>query len=102
MIAAAFPPMPPETDRGAGVFVEEPMYTPESKSEERIVLPDPAGVRVRLLFPVVPIAAFAPPPRLNVVAETPSVPAEVMVASDESVSVDVLIASVAAVFSVAR
>ena len=47
---AALLPIPPKTERGASVFAEEPIKTPELKSEERIVLPEPFGVRVRLLL----------------------------------------------------
>jgi len=44
--------MPPETDRGARVFVLEPMRTPESASEVKTELPEPLGtIFISLLFP---------------------------------------------------
>jgi hypothetical protein len=54
IIAAALLPIPPETDSGAGVLADEPILTPELKSDVRMVLPEPAGVNVRSVFvPVV-------------------------------------------------
>src|SRR5579872_3225503 len=54
MIAAALPPMPPETESGAGVLVLEPIRTPDWNVEARTVLPEPLGViLMSLLFPVV-------------------------------------------------
>ena len=49
-IKEAFPPIPPEIERGAGVLADEPISTPELKSDERTILPDPLGVRVILLL----------------------------------------------------
>src|SRR6266705_2902381 len=87
-MSAPLLPIPPEIERGAGVLEDDPTYTPESKSEVRMVFPEPPGVRVRLLFPVVPIEAFAPLPRLSVVAEMPRVADVVSVARDEAVMVE--------------
>ena len=52
-----------------------PINTDESLSAERMVLPLPADVRVRLPFEVVAIAAAEPPPRFNVVESIPKVAA---------------------------
>src|SRR5947209_5408132 len=52
--------MPPETERGAMVFAFEPINTPESASEDKIVLPVPAAVNVSLLLPVVASVGFVP------------------------------------------
>jgi hypothetical protein len=60
MIAAAFPPMPPLTERGASVFAPDPIRTPEFESLERIRFPVPAEVRVRLLFAVVLTIGLVP------------------------------------------
>src|SRR6185503_11538271 len=65
---AAFPPIPPDTESGAMVLPDEPTNNPLLKSDVIIVLPDPLGVRVRLLFAVVVISGDAPPVR---VSETP-------------------------------
>jgi hypothetical protein len=59
-IKAALLPIPPETDRGAKVLEEEPTKSPCWKLEFTIVFPDPAGVRSRLLFPLVTIAGLVP------------------------------------------
>src|SRR6266480_4073585 len=67
MIAAALLPMPPETDSGAGVLLLEPIKTPELKSEERIVFPEPAGVNVR--FPLPPVAMVNAPVSLKLLAD---------------------------------
>ncbi len=58
-IAAALLPMPPETESGAGVFADDPIKTPESKSDERTVLPEPFGVIFTLLF-VPPVIVNVP------------------------------------------
>lgn len=62
------------------MFVDDPIKTPESASEERIVFPLPADVSVRLPFEVVARVAAAPPPRFNVVESIPRVAAASMVA----------------------
>ena len=51
IIAAALPPIPPDTERGAIVFDALPIKTPVLASDERMRLPDPFGVTVRLEFP---------------------------------------------------
>jgi len=68
IIAAALPPMPPETERGAMVLVEEPINTPESASDVRIVFPKPFGVRVKL--PLAPVAMVSGPESLKLLAES--------------------------------
>lgn len=80
-IAAAFPPIPPETERGAGVLADVPMYIPVSESDERIVFPVPCEVRVRLSSEIVDIVAADPPPRFKVVESIPRVAAASIVAS---------------------
>jgi len=71
ILRAAFDPIPPETDKIAGVFEELPTYTPVLLSEERIVLPVPFGAMVKLLlFPVLMVPAFA---NVRLVALTPIV-----------------------------
>jgi len=88
-IREAFAPIPPETDRGAGVLVEEPMSTPLLKSEVRMVFPEPLGVTVRLLFAVVVMSGEAPPVRVKVrplkavVPVVPMVPNPVIVFPEE-------------------
>lgn len=52
-------------DSGAGVLADVPMFTPESKSDDSIVSPEPAAVSVREPLVVVDIVASAPPPRLR-------------------------------------
>ena len=47
---APLEPIPPETESGAGVLAADPTNTPELKSDVRTVLPEPFGVRVRLLL----------------------------------------------------
>jgi len=80
--------MPPETERTAGVFVLDPIKTPESASEVRIVLPEPADVMVRLLFPVVVMSGFWPPVKVRlkplklVVPVVPIVPNPLMVLAE--------------------
>ena len=64
-IADAFEPIPPDTDRGAGVLVLDPMFIPVLKSLDRVVSPEPRDVMVRLPFVVVEIVASAPPPRFK-------------------------------------
>ena len=55
-MVAAFPPIPPDTERGAIVLPDEPMSTPVFASDVSIMFPEPLGVRVRLLLlPVVEI-----------------------------------------------
>src|SRR5579872_5804743 len=68
MIAAALPPMPPETESGAIVLLPEPIRTPELKSEDMIVLPEPLGVSVRL--PFAPVAIVSGPESLKLLAES--------------------------------
>jgi len=77
-IRTAFDPIPPETDRGAGVRVASaPMFTPESKSETKTSSPVPLAESVRLSFdavvridapPLPNVTVPAAPPRLRVVA----------------------------------
>src|SRR5436190_2157863 len=59
-INAALLPIPPLTESTAGVLADEPTNRPELKSEERIVLPLPAAVRVRLLLAVVLSVGLVP------------------------------------------
>lgn len=47
MIRAEFSPIPPETERGAGVFADDPIRMAVSRSLPRIRLPVPFGVMVR-------------------------------------------------------
>jgi len=68
IIAAALPPIPPETERGAGVFAFEPMRTPDWKVDVRTVFPLPPGVRVKLPFP--PVAMVRAPESLKLLAES--------------------------------
>lgn len=58
--SAALLAIPPETERTAGVFEDEPIYMPESKSEESTRSPDPLGVRVKSSFEAVVISVVAP------------------------------------------
>ena len=58
-IKEALLPIPPDIDNTAGVFVDEPTYTPLLKSEERIVFPLPAAVNVKL--PVPPLVTVKAP-----------------------------------------
>src|SRR5579872_1171730 len=67
MIAAALPPMPPETESGAIVLPADPINRPELKSEDMIVLPEPLEVRVRL--PFAPVAIVSGPESLKLLAE---------------------------------
>ena len=77
-IKEAFDPIPPETERGAGVRVASaPMFTPESKSETKTSSPVPLAESVRLSFdavvrvdapPLPNVTVPAAPPRLRVVA----------------------------------
>ena len=73
-------PIPPETERGAIVFDDEPINTPELKSELRMVFPVPCAVSVRLSSLTVEIVAAAPPPMLSVVESIESVAATSIVA----------------------
>ena len=50
IIAAALPPIPPDTESGAGVLVLLPIYIPVSESDERTRSPVPDGVITILLF----------------------------------------------------
>lgn len=88
IIKPALEPIPPETDKGAGVLPEEPISTVESKSEESIRSPVPCGVRVKLSSETVPIVAAAPLPRFKVVLVM-SLP--VMVMSPEKARVAALV-----------
>ena len=49
----AFDPIPPDIERGAGVFAELPIKTDESKSDERIRFPVPFATNERLSFETV-------------------------------------------------
>ncbi len=92
-ISAALPPMPPDTESGAITFAVEPILTPESKSEVRMVLPLPNAVMVRLLLPVVVISGVTPPwsvktpPLKLVVPVVPIVPNPSMVLPDEAAEI---------------
>src|SRR5260221_3333495 len=77
MIAAAFFPMPPLTESGAGVLVDEPTYTPVLASEVRTVLPEPLGVMVRLWL--LPLVEMVVPVIEIVLAPKSRVPTLVMV-----------------------
>jgi hypothetical protein len=85
-MSEALEPIPPLIDRGAGVEAE-PINTLLSKSEESIRFPLPLGVIVKESSLTVPMVAADPPPRLRVVALTPSVAALVMVVSPVAVRV---------------
>ena len=76
---AAFAPIPPETESGAGV-VAFPINTDESKSDERIVFPVPFANNVKLSSDRVEIVAAAPPPMLRVVESIANVAAASIVA----------------------
>jgi len=65
-IRAAFAPIPPDIDRGAGVFEDDPMLTPVSPSDVNVSSPVPLGVIVRFPFVVVCIVVSDPPPTLIV------------------------------------
>jgi hypothetical protein len=86
-INAAFAPIPPDIDSGAGVLAAVPTLRPDWNVEVIIVLPDPFGVIVRSSFEIVEIVAAAPAPRLRVVALIPRVAALVIVARPEAVRV---------------
>jgi len=60
--------MPPETESGAIVFAVEPISTPELKSEERMVLPEPPGVSVK--FVLAPVPMVRAPESLKLLAES--------------------------------
>jgi hypothetical protein len=83
---AAFPPIPPLTDRGAGVLDRVPILTPVSESELRVISPVPFGVSVRFAFVSVPINALLPLPRLRVVESIPRVAAASIEDREEAVS----------------
>src|SRR6185503_9565789 len=68
MIAAALPPMPPETDNGAIVFALDPILTPDWNVDVRIVLPVPFGVSVRL--PLAPVPMVSAPLSEKLFAES--------------------------------
>src|SRR6185437_1375745 len=80
-------PSPALITNPAGVEFAEPIATPESASDESNVCPLPAAVNVRLPFVVVANAAADPPPIVSVVADIPSVEADVIVANDDAVNV---------------
>ena len=82
-MSAAFPPIPPLTDRGAGVFVSLPILTPELKSLDKVSSPLPFGVNVRFEFDVVPMVAGEPAPKLRVVALMPNKAAVVRVSRED-------------------
>src|SRR5258706_2192987 len=96
---AALLPIPPDTERTAGVLFD-PIYTPLSKSDERIVFPVPAAVRVRfplpdvvsVALPVLPSVATTPaPPRLSAVADPPMLRlATFALKTDAALAVDVI------------
>ena len=52
-IREAFDPIPPDIDKGAGVFDCDPIRTAVSKSDERIRFEVPFAVNVRLSFETV-------------------------------------------------
>jgi hypothetical protein len=87
MIKEAFPPIPPVTERGAGVLVPVPIYTPVSESEVKTMFPVPLGVKDKLSFDSVPIVAADPAPRFKVVEDIPKVAEEVNVVKPEAVIV---------------
>ncbi len=64
--------MPPETESGAGVLALDPIRTPESKSEVRMVLPEPLGVIVRLLL--LPVVEIVVPVNCSLFVPKSSVP----------------------------
>ncbi len=69
---AAFDPIPPETDSGAGVrLASAPIFTPELKSVVRVVSPVPAAVKVRLPLLLVVIVPSPPPPRFKLTPDAP-------------------------------
>ena len=65
-IREALLPIPPDIERGAGVFEEAPIRTAVSKSDERIRFPVPFAVKERLSFETVDMVEAAPPPTLMV------------------------------------
>ena len=70
-INEALLPIPPETDSTAWVFAEDPTFTPESKSDNKVKLPLPAAaLRVNPALPDVWIVAAEPLPKVAVVPLT--------------------------------
>src|SRR5579872_4940272 len=51
--------MPPLTDKTAGVLFDEPIRTPDTGVDVKIILPVPLGVSVRL--PLLLVARVSPP-----------------------------------------
>ena len=86
-MSAPLLPIPPLIAKGEGVELAEPIATPCWEVDDNSSWPEPLGVMVRLLLPVVPRVAGEPLPRLSVVAEIPRVEAEVIVAKEEAVRV---------------
>ena len=58
-IKEALLPIPPEIDKTAWTLAVDPIFTPLSTSEERIVFPLPAAVNVKL--PVPPLVTVSAP-----------------------------------------
>ena len=71
----------------APVLVDVPILVAPVPAVFRFNIPEPLGAIVRFAFDVVPSVAAEPPPRFSVVADIPSVAADVNVASDEAVRV---------------
>jgi len=59
------PPIPPDTESGAGVFAFDPILTPDRALDVKTILPEPLAARVKLLFAVVVISGLWPPARVR-------------------------------------
>jgi hypothetical protein len=86
-IKLEFAPIPPEIERGAGVFDDVPMLTPVSESDVSVSSPVPLGVRVRESSDRVVIVAADPPPSVRVVESIEREAAASMVVSTPAVMV---------------
>jgi len=66
IIAAALPPIPPDTESGASVLAFDPILTPDRALDVKTILPEPFAANVKLLFaPLVVISGVLPPARVR-------------------------------------